>query len=391
MPWKVKSVMNVRMEFVLRVQNGERVTDLCREYEISRTTGYKFIERFKKYGAKGLFDESKKPIRLARQTPLEIQKLILDQKRDKPTWGAAKIKEILERKYPELAIPVRSTIHDLLDRHGYVKSRGKRRMKAYPTPLTHVTEPNQLWCTDFKGQFRLLNQKYCYPFTLSDYHSRYLLGCEGLESIDQYRVKNIFEIIFKEHGLPDAIRSDNGVPFSTRTVYGLSKLSVWWMRLGIAVERIAPGCPEQNGRHERMHRTLKAETTQPPGKNLLQQQEKFDLFKEDYNNVRPHEALNMKVPSEIYKPSQKFLPKILPEPDYPLHDFTRRVSECGSLTFKNQPKIFISEVLGGQMVGIREEEEGLWRLTFMDQDLGFIDQKTKRFLPRQVFEHPQTP
>ena len=382
--------MNQRMELVIRATSGERVTDLCREYEITRTTAYKFINRYEKYGPKGLFDESKKPIHLARQTPLEIQKLILDLKRDRPTWGAAKIKEILDKKHLNHAIPVRSTIHEILDRYGLVKSRGKRRKyKACPTPLSQVDQPNQLWCTDFKGQFRLRDRNYCYPLTITDQYSRYLIACEGLENINQYRVRSIFEFIFKEYGLPNAIRSDNGVPFSSRSMHGLSKLNVFWMRLGIRPERIEPGHPEQNGRHERMHRTLKEETALIAAKNLLQQQEKFDTFRGDFNQNRPHEALKMKTPSEIYRPSQKFYPTVLPEPDYPLHDYTKRVSQCGSVVLKNRQRIFLTESLGGELVGLREEDDGIWRVSFMDFDLGFCDEQTNKFTPSLPSNCPQ--
>lgn len=383
MAWKVSDVVNERMKFVLRVNEGERVTDLCREFEISRKTAYKFLERYKRFGAKGLFDESKRPAILARKTQPHIEKLILDTKRDRPTWGAPKLREFIQKRAPDIDLPSRSTIHEILDRHDLVKHRGKRnRYKACPTVLENVVEPNELWCTDFKGQFRMGNQKYCYPLTITDQRSRFLLACEGLERIDQYRCMNIFEMIFREYGLPNAIRSDNGVPFSTRSVQGLSRLSVWWMSLGIKVERTQPGHPEQNGRHERMHRTLKAETTLPPGKSLLQQQEKFNNFLEEFNNERPHEALKMKTPAEIYKPSIKYFPNEIPVPEYPLHDYSRNITECGSVTLKQSKKIFISEALGGKRVGLREEDEGIWRITFMNLDIGFIDETTMKFTPK---------
>jgi len=245
MPWKEVTAVNERMQFVARLKAGERMSDLCEEYGISRKTGYKFEKRYDEHGPNGLYDFSRRPIRLARQISPGIQTAILELKREKPTWGAAKLQEVLQRRHPEMDLPVRSTIHDLLDRHGLVKKRSKRRRyHAYPTLQDQdIQAANQLWCADYKGQFRMKNAKYCYPLTVSDFHSRYLLGCEAMESTRSESAKQGFEMIFSEYGLPTRIRTDNGVPFSSRSVQGLSPLSVWWMRLGIQVERIEPGQP----------------------------------------------------------------------------------------------------------------------------------------------------
>jgi len=278
---------------------------------------------------------------------------------------------------------VRSTIHDLLDRYGLVKKRAKRRRyHAYPTLREEdIQAANQLWCADYKGQFRMANAKYCYPLTVTDFYSRYLLGCEAMESTKSQSAQQGFEWIFQEYGLPMRIRTDNGTPFSSRSVQGLSSLSVWWMRLGIQIERIEPGQTQQNGRHERMHRTLKEEILPRSAKNLLAQQEQLDRFREDFNQRRPHEALKMKCPADLYKPSLKRYPPRLPEPLYSHHDLVRVVYDTGSVHFRGLNKFFLSHALAGQTVGFEEEQDGMWRISFMDLDLGFLDEQTMKFNP----------
>jgi transposase InsO family protein len=318
MPWKETSVMDERVRFVARLLDGEAMTDLCREFGISRKTGYKLYDRYKQDGPVALSDRSRRPVRYANQLPAQIERLIITSKQEKPHWGARKIRELLLRRLAgDTRIPAISTIHATLDRHGLVKRMGKRRPKASGTALSEGAAPNDLWCTDFKGEFKLGNSHYCYPLTVTDHASRFLLECEALESVREDPVISSFERLFAERGLPAAIRSDNGVPFaSPNGLFNLSKLSVWWLRLGINIERIKPGCPQQNGRHERMHLTLKKETTRPPGMNMLQQQERFDAFKEEFNTERPHEALNMRSPAEIYTPSLRIY-NGLPDIDYP--------------------------------------------------------------------------
>src|SRR4026209_599270 len=364
MPWKEVTAVNDRMELVARLRAGERMSDLCREFGISRKTGYKFERRYEEHGPKGLYDFSRRPKRLARQVSAGIQTAILELKQEKPTWGAAKIQEVLRRKHPQMEMPVRSTIHDLLDRYGLVKKRAKRRRyHAYPTLREQdITTPNQLWCADFKGQFRMGNAKYCYPLTVTDFHSRYLLGCEAMESTKSQSAQQGFEWVFREYGLPTRIRTDNGTPFSSRSVQGLSCLSVWWIRLGIQVERIEPGKPQQNGRHERMHRTLKEEILPRSAKNLLAQQEQLDRFREDFNQRRPHEALKMKCPADFYKPSLKRYPDRLPDPVSSHHDIVRVVYGTGSVHFRGLDHFFLSHALAGQSVGFEEEQDGIWRI-----------------------------
>ena len=276
--------------------------------------------------------------------------------------------------------PAPSTIHCILDRHGLVKRRKRRRHKAQGTELSDVQVPNGLWCADYKGEFLLGNQKYCYPLTITDYRSRYLLACEGRESTKEAGAFPVFERAFKEFGLPSAIRTDNGIPFSCpHALFGLSRLSVWWLRLGIAIERIKPGHPQQNGRHERMHLTLKKEATKPASFNFLQQQERFDDFLEGYNNDRPHQALNGMYPGEVYTPSAReyFLPET---PQYPFHDRTILVTQCGRICMGRR-KINLSTVFAGQHVGIRELTDGIWLVSFMDYDLGFFDLQENRVEP----------
>jgi putative transposase len=232
--------------------DGETMTALCEEFGISRKTGYKIFERYQQIGVLGLSDRSRRPCRHANQLPLAVETLIVRLKKDRPTWGAPKIRERLRQRWPDIPCPAISTVHAVLDRHGLVRHRRRRRRpRLAGTPLAAVSQPNGLWCADYKGEFLLRNQRYCYPLTITDYASRYLLACEALSTTQERYAFSVFERAFQDFGLPDAIRTDNGVPFaSAHALYGLSKLAVWWLRLGIRLERIAPGHPEQNGRHE---------------------------------------------------------------------------------------------------------------------------------------------
>ncbi|WP_200808576.1 IS481 family transposase [Tistlia consotensis] len=290
--------MDERLRFVSRLLDGEAMTEACREFGISRKTGYKIFNRYKEHGLEALSDRSRRPVRYANQLPQQIESLIVELKRTKPHWGARKIRELLVRRLDgDVRIPATSTIHAVLHRHGLVKPLGRPRRRATGTPLSAGAAPNDLWCADFKGEFKLGNGRYCYPLTVTDQASRFLLLCEALESTREDLAITAFEQLFRERGLPIGIRSDNGVPFaSPNALFNLSRLSVWWLRLGIAIERIKPGHPQQNGRHERMHLTLKKETTRPPGMNALQQQARFDDFVAEFNAERPHEALEMKCP-----------------------------------------------------------------------------------------------
>jgi transposase InsO family protein len=373
--------MDERLRFIARLLEGEAMTDLCVEFGISRKTGYKIYDRYKESGAEALCDRSRRPYRYANQLPPQVVAQIVGLKNDKPHWGARKIRELLLRRLPsEIKVPSRSTIHAVLDRSGLVKRMGRRRNKAHGTALSAGAHPNDLWCADFKGEFTLGNKRYCYPLTVTDHASRYLLLCEALESVREEPAIQAFEQLFRERGLPAAIRSDNGVPFaSPNALFNLSKLSVWWLRLGIAIERIKPGHPQQNGRHERMHRTLKEATTRPAAMNSLQQQGKFDAFITEYNTERPHEALAMKVPNDLYVPSSR--PYLgIGELEYPFHDRDITVTSCGRICM-HRKKINLSIVLAGQKLGIKEVDEGIWLVSFMHYDLGYIDLEQKTLQP----------
>jgi len=273
-----------------------------------------------------------------------------------------------------------STVHAVLDRHGLVKRRKGRKNKATGTVLTQSQEANDLWCADYKGEFMLADRRYCYPLTITDHASRYLFAVEALESTKEINAFTVFERVFRENGLPKAIRTDNGVPFvSPNALFNLSKLSVWWLRLGIGIERIKPGNPQQNGRHERMHLTLKLETTKPAGGNFLQQQARFDDFIAEYNTERPHQALGMKPPASFYTPSTRRYDG-LPDLDYPFHDKSVIVTTCGRICFKTR-KINLSQVFAGQRVGIKQVDDRLWLVSFMDYDLGYFDDTECRLEP----------
>jgi transposase InsO family protein len=374
MPWRECSVMEERLRFVARLLEGEGMSELCREFGISRKTGYKIRDRYRQEGVEALTDRSRRPVRYANQLPDQIEQLIVACKRDKPHWGARKIRELLVRRLAgDTRIPSISTVHAVLDRRGLVKrARQRRRCKAEGTQLSWAMAANDLWCTDFKGEFKLGNGRYCYPLTVTDQACRYVLACEALESTREAPVIEAFLRLFRERGLPRAIRSDNGLPFaSPNGLYNLSRLSVFWLRLGITIERIKPGNPQENGRHERMHRTLKQETTRPPGMNALQQQDRFDRFIEEFNTERPHEALAMKMPAELYIPSSRAYDG-LPDLNYPFHDRDILVTSCGRICM-HRKKINVSTVMAGQRLGITEVDDGIWLVSFMHYDLGYID------------------
>lgn len=381
MPWNERCRVDERMRFVARLIEGERMAALCREFGISRKTGYKIWDRYKSVGLQGLTDRSRRPYRQANKLPVQVENTIVRLRQEKPSWGAPKIRELLLRQFPGVHTPAISTIHAVLDRHGLVTPRRRRRyLKPQGTALVPGKAPNDLWCADYKGEFLLGNRRYCYPLTITDFATRYLLACEGLETTQEAYAFSAFERVFKEYGLPKAIRTDNGVPFaSAHSLYNLSKLSVWWLRLGIEIERIKPGHPEQNGRHERMHLTLKREATRPAGENILQQQARFDEFIEEFNSRRPHQALGMKFPSELYGPSPRPFGS-LPELHYPFHDRVITVTDCGRICLRNK-KVNFSKVFAGQDVGIKEVADGIWLVSFMSYDMGYFDFEANRLEP----------
>jgi putative transposase len=353
---------------------------LCAEIGISRKTGYKIFERYKDCGVAAFTDRSRRPYRQANRLPPQVEAVIVRLKREYPGWGAPKIREKLRRQSNAPHLPAISTVHAVLDRHGLVKRRRRRRPRANGTQLSRPTESNALWCADYKGEFMLGDRRYCYPLTITDFASRYLLTCEALSTTQEKFAFTVFERTFKEFGLPHAIRTDNGVPFaSAHALYGLSKLAVWWLRLGIEIERIKPGHPEQNGRHERMHLTLKKEATKPAAANVLQQQARFDAFIEQYNRDRPHQGLGMKVPADVYARSARVY-RGLEALTYPFHDATFTVTQCGRICFKAR-KVNLSHVFAGQNVGVTQVGERVWLVTFMRYDLGYFDDETCRLEP----------
>lgn len=384
MPWKELSVVEERVKFVLRREAGEAMSELCREFGISRQKGHKWYKRFTERGLDGVCDESRRPITSPNKTPLVVESLIVSAKQRRPTWGSKKLEKVLGKRHPGVKFPSRCTIDEILKRNGLVTPRRRRRLiPEYPEHLTESRAPNHVWCVDFKGQFRLGDGTLCYPLTITDHHSRFVIACVALDHPTADAVFEVFDRVFSRRGLPRVIRTDNGVPFATRTLGGLSTLSAWWVSLGIVCERIEPGHPEQNGRHERMHRTLKQETMRPPALNLEEQQKRFDAFVHDFNHERPHEALGLTVPAASYDPSTEAYPRRLDSIEYPLHDLTCRVSPSGMIKAKalTPGGIYLSRALCSHNVGLRELDDRRWLVTFSKMDLGHITADGTRFEP----------
>lgn len=382
MPWKETCVMDERTKFVGRLLSGEMMSPLCREFGISRVTGYKVWTRYQAQGLSGLPNRSRAPHRHPNRLPFEIEQTIVRLKREKPSWGAPKIRELLSRRYTNVNLPAASTVHCVLDRHGLVGKKKRRgKFSAVAGYLSTPEAPNDLWCTDFKGQFRMRDRNYCFPLTISDFQTRFLIKCDALNSTAEDPCYAVFEEAFREFGLPRGIRSDNGVPFASgNSLWGLTKLSVWWIRLGVKIERIAPGQPQQNGRHERMHRTLKLEATRPTMGNSLQQQERFDKFVQEFNHERPHQALEMKCPGEIYAKSPRQY-QGLPDISYPGFDRRILVSNCGRVCGR-WGKIHVSNAFANQPIGLREVDDRIWEVSFMDYEIGFFDEYGRKFSPK---------
>ena len=361
MPWKDELPLDQKTQFVSEyLRDSLSFTELCLRYHISRKTGYKWIKRYQAHGPAGLVDRSRRPHSSPDQTPVALRQAIIDARRRHSTWGAKKLLKLLRRKEPLTPWPSRWTVCEILKRHGLVRQKTRRRKIGHPgKPNSIITAPNQLWCVDFKGQFKTRDGRYCYPLTVTDSYSRYLIGCHGLLSTETSGAKGVFQGLFKKYGLPAAIRSDNGVPFASNALGRLSELSVWWTRLGIGRELIEPGKPQQNGQHERMHRTLKAETTRPPQANLTQQQRLFNRFRREYNYVRPHEGIELEVPASLYKASARILPASLPPLIYPAHYETRLVSKNSGIRWNNK-WVAVSTTVAGLHVGLEEVDHGIW-------------------------------
>jgi putative transposase len=379
MPWSQTTPMHQRTLFISDHLRGTRsVIELCAEYGISRKTGYKWIDRYIHRGPAGLEDRSRRPRYSPNSTAPEIVDALIDQRRRHPTWGAKKLLVVLRRRHPHWPLPKRTAVCDLLKRRGLVQRKTARRAIGHPgKPSSLILAPNHVWCADFKGQFRTGNGRYCYPLTVTDGHSRYLLGCQGLTSTAVDGAKPVFSRLFHEYGLPQHIRTDNGVPFATNTLARLSRLSAWWVRLGVLPQLIEPGKPQQNGRHERMHRTLKAETTRPPGASMRSQQKRFDTFRVEFNEQRPHEALEQRTPASVYQPSPRPMPSRLPPLEYPDRFEVRYVSANGGIRW-NHAWVNVSTTCVGEYVGLEEIDDGIWNVYFGALRLGRLLERTMK-------------
>jgi putative transposase len=389
MPWKELSEMDAKVSFVADCVRGEEpMTVLCERHRISRQTGYLWKQRYALEGADGLAERSRAPHRLAHSTPAEIVDQLVALREKHPYWGARKLLELLRRRDAQTAWPAASTVTDILKRAGLVRSPRRRRHAVPPAqPFAAVNEPNDTWCIDFKGWFRTANGERCDPLTVTDAHSRYILALKIMPERSQ-PVREAVDALFAEYGLPHAMRSDNGVPFASNGAGGLSKLSVHWAKLGIRLERITPGQPQQNGRHERMHATLKAETTRPAAGNAAAQQARFDRFRTEFNHDRPHEALGQRMPAEHYRCSLRQMPDRVPEPWYDAEHAVRRVRPTGEIKWGGE-RVFISEALAGEPVGIAETEGGDWLVRFASVDLGLIKRGTKKLNPFAAVRPPR--
>lgn len=379
MPWSETTVTTGRVCFISDLEsNLFTMTEVCERHGISRKTGYKWAERFVAEGVDGLKDRSRAPNSCPHRTEERVVEALLKARKEHPRWGPRKLLAVLSRRKPKWRWPAPSTAGDILKRNGLVKPRRRRQRRQHPGRReVEVHSPNDLWSVDFKGEFRTGDRRYCYPLTVADRCSRYLLGCEGQLSTAHVGARAVFESLFDQYGLPEAILSDNGVPFSSTALCGLSRLSVWWIKLGIEPVLIDRGHPEQNGGHERMHRTLKAETTRPPAAHLGPQQRLFDAFRQEYNEVRPHEALGQRPPAELYQPSPRSYPSRVPEVEYPGHYEVRRVRPDGCIKWQGR-MLFVSEVLGREPVGLEEVDDGIWSLHFGPLLLARFDERQRR-------------
>jgi transposase InsO family protein len=387
MPWRETSPMEQRLEFVREYESDLfTMTELAAQYGITPKTGYQWLERYAAEGPLGLSDRSRRPHHSPQATEAELIDAIVALRHRHPRWGPKKLLAVLRRREPDIAWPARSTIGGLLNARGLVRPR-RRRPPAVraPTPLTPMTRPNQVWTTDFKGQFRTGDRAYCYPLTLRDGFSRFVLRCDALLGPTTAATRRRFERAFADYGLPECIRSDNGGPFASPGLGGLSRLSVWWIRLGIVPERIALGHPEQNGSHEQFHSVLKADTARPPAATATAQQRRFVRFRTEYNEERPHEALDQAVPATRYQPSPRALPRRLPPLEYPGHAEIRRVDQNGYVSWQGAP-LFVSAALARDDVAFEEVDDGLWTLRFATFALARYDERhgTLRPLPIAV-------
>ncbi len=373
MPWKETNGMNERLKFIASyLEAGEPFSCLCERFGVSRKTGYKWVERYESDGVAGLEERSRAPLKHPHAVAGHVVEKILRARKKHRRWGPRKLLIILRRHYPHLELPVPSTVGEILRKNGLTQKRKRiRGSSPYAARLRNYDSPNAVWCADFKGHFPVSGER-CHPLTVSDGYSRYIIACQALRRPLFGPTRKQFESIFREFGLPDAIRTDNGTPFSTRALGGLSRLAVWWIRLGIRPERIQAGRPEQNGRHERMHGTLKAETAKPPRASFRAQQRAFDRFQKEYNEIRPHKALGQEVPASRYRPSLRPYRRQLPQPDYPEHFHVVQAYPSGMISF-NDTQWYISCCLGSEHIGLEEVDDDRWKVYFGPIALGILD------------------
>ncbi len=372
--------MEEKLRFVFSYERDEQsMRELCGQFGIARETGYVWLRRYRQYGLEGLLELNRAPRHHPNQTCVEMERAVLELRQAHMTWGPRKLKRILERDQPGGAWPATSTVGEMVKRAGLVVARKKRRRtEPYTEPLQHAVESNRVWCADFKGWFRSGDGARIDPLTLSDAWSRYLLRCQAVEKTDTERVRAIFEAAFREYGLPQAIRTDNGAPFASPALGGLSRLAVGWIKLGIVPERIAAGHPEQNGRHERMHRTLKLELR--PARDWRGQQRELDRFRQQYNQARPHEALGMQTPASVYQPSPRPYPARMPEVEYPDAMLVRTMKSHGHFRWKKHD-VFLSEVLWGEPIGLLPVDDETYTVYFAHLPLARFDARTCKLSP----------
>jgi len=377
MPWLETAPVDERIQFI-RDALSDRFTmaELCARFGVSRRIGYKWLARYEAEGRRGLQDRSRAPHRCPHRIDGEIAELICGLRRQHPFWGARKLLRILATRHRRVTDwPAASTAADLLARRGLVLKRRRRRPHQHPGVVPPTTAaPNDLWTADFKGQFRTGNRVYCYPLTIADQHTRFLLTCHGLLSTQTVTARPVFERAFREYGLPHAIRTDNGVPFATQAIHGLSFLNVWWMRLGIQHQRIHPGRPQQNGAHERMHRTLKRQAIRPVRRTCALQQRAFDAFRTEYNEVRPHEWLHQHTPASRYHASRRPYPTRLPPLEYPGHFLVKKVTTGGTFRFQHK-LLHIANALVDQPIGLEETDDGRWSIYFNTVLIATLDER----------------
>ena len=379
MPWKEADAVDSRIQFIQDwLRKKHSVVDLSEMHDVSRQTAYKWIERYMNCGPDWAMERSHSARVIANRTPLEIEQALMGMRMRHPTWGARKLLNEVGLIHPQWKLPHESTVCDMLKRNGHVRKQSKKRRLGHPgRPSSVVACPNDCWSADFKGQFRLGNGLYCYPLTVTDNYSRYLLECKALEGTLLAPTKEAFTRLFKQYGLPRRIRTDNGVPFAGQALGRLSQLSVWWLKLGILPELIEPGKPQQNGRHERMHKTLKDETTKPPAATPAGQQRKFISFRRGFNEERPHEALGMDKPAQWYQASPRQMPSKLLDMEYPDRFERRYVSANGAISWSKH-SVGVSSVLIGEYVGLEPVDDGLWDVYYGVLKLGRLHERHMR-------------